>query len=157
MAPHTRSRPTPELQLAHLKIRNRSGGNGRVHRGRLTWRWRVQPTPMSRIYQVRLECDAKGNPEVFVDSPDIRLLAGDRKIPHLYSQARRKLCLYLPGSGQWNTSKLLANTIVPWVSLWLLYFEEWLWSDDWKGGGEHPVDSDFPTVTADVELLEEVL
>jgi hypothetical protein len=24
--------------------------------------------------------------------------------------------------------------------LWLFYFEEWLWSDDWKGGGMHPGD-----------------
>lgn len=141
MAPPTVPRPSPGLQLAHLKMRNRNG-TGRVHRGRLTWRWCAQPSPMSRIYQVRLECDDKGNPEVFVDSPDICLLAGGRKVPHLYSQEKRELCLYLPGSGQWNTTKLLANNIVPWVSLWLLYFEEWLWSDEWKGGGEHPVDRD---------------
>jgi hypothetical protein len=36
------------------------------------------------------------------------------------------------------------NTIVPWAILWLFYFEEWLWSDEWKGGGEHPVVSDLP-------------
>ena len=27
---------------------------------------------------------------------------------------------------------------MPWAALWLFYFEEWLGSDDWKGGGEHP-------------------
>jgi hypothetical protein len=30
------------------------------------------------------------------------------------------------------------QTFVPWVATWLFYFEEWLASDDWKGGGEHP-------------------
>jgi hypothetical protein len=35
------------------------------------------------------------------------------------------------------------DTIVPWVYLWLAYFEEWLWSDDWKGGGEHPATEDM--------------
>jgi hypothetical protein len=30
------------------------------------------------------------------------------------------------------------QTIVPWAILWLFYYEEWLVSDDWKGGGEHP-------------------
>jgi hypothetical protein len=30
------------------------------------------------------------------------------------------------------------QTIVPWAALWLFYFEEWLSSDQWKGGGEHP-------------------
>jgi len=32
----------------------------------------------------------------------------------------------------------LDQTIVPWTSLWLFHLEEWLSSDDWKGGGEHP-------------------
>jgi hypothetical protein len=31
-------------------------------------------------------------------------------------------------------------TIVPWAMLWLFYFEEWLSSSDWKGGGVHPGD-----------------
>jgi len=30
------------------------------------------------------------------------------------------------------------QTIVPWAVLWLFYYEEWLVSDRWKGGGEHP-------------------
>jgi hypothetical protein len=32
----------------------------------------------------------------------------------------------------------LDQTVVPWASLWLFYFEEWLASDVWKGGGIHP-------------------
>ena len=30
------------------------------------------------------------------------------------------------------------QTVVPWTSLWLFYFEDWLASNEWKGGGEHP-------------------
>lgn len=33
------------------------------------------------------------------------------------------------------------QTIVPWAVLWFFYFEEWLLSDDWKGGGMHPTTS----------------
>jgi hypothetical protein len=33
-------------------------------------------------------------------------------------------------------------TFVPWTATWLYYFEKWLVSDDWKGGGEHPSDED---------------
>lgn len=29
------------------------------------------------------------------------------------------------------------QTMVPWSILWLFYFEEWLVSNDWKGGGVH--------------------
>ncbi len=32
----------------------------------------------------------------------------------------------------------ISETIVPWVNLWLFFFEEWLISNDWKGGGVHP-------------------
>ncbi len=38
----------------------------------------------------------------------------------------------------------LDQTIVPWTALWLFYFEEWLESNEWKGGGEHPGDTDQP-------------
>jgi hypothetical protein len=33
---------------------------------------------------------------------------------------------------------LLDRTIVPWAVLWLYFFEEWLRSGEWLGGGEHP-------------------
>jgi hypothetical protein len=32
----------------------------------------------------------------------------------------------------------LDQTVVPWAILWLFYFEEWLTSNEWKGGGMHP-------------------
>jgi hypothetical protein len=36
----------------------------------------------------------------------------------------------------------LANTILPWACLWLFYFEDWLITSQWKGGGEHPASKD---------------
>jgi hypothetical protein len=30
------------------------------------------------------------------------------------------------------------KTIVPWCYLWLFYFEDWLATGEWKGGGIHP-------------------
>jgi hypothetical protein len=39
---------------------------------------------------------------------------------------------------------MLDQSIVPWTALWLFYFEEWLESNDWKGGGEHPGDAGKP-------------
>jgi hypothetical protein len=35
----------------------------------------------------------------------------------------------------------LDKTIVPWATKWLYYFEHWLATDDWQGGGEHPGDA----------------
>jgi hypothetical protein len=33
---------------------------------------------------------------------------------------------------------MIANTIVPWSVLWLFYFEDWLCTGEWSGGGVHP-------------------
>lgn len=39
---------------------------------------------------------------------------------------------------EWTSEMPLAETIIPWASLWLFYFEDWLVTNGWKGGGEHP-------------------
>lgn len=142
---YSRSITAPQ-QLFHLRARNRHG-SGRIVKGRLTWRWTVRPTPISRLYHARIESNIFGFPSVFIDSPDLRKLCQGRTIPHLYSQDKRRLCLYLPSSGEWGLDKLFATTLVPWTSLWLFFFEEWLWSDEWQGGGLHPeIDADLQFV-----------
>jgi hypothetical protein len=59
-------------------------------------------------------------------------------LPHVYQQKPTWLCLYLPRAREWSGWMRIDQTVVPWAALWLFYFEEWLDSDDWKGGGEHP-------------------
>lgn len=114
-------------------------GAGKLSNNKLTWRFQAQPTPLSRTYDVRLEYASTGTPDVFVDGPDLQLLAEERSLPHIYHDPTR-LCLYMPGTGQWSPTKRLDQTIVPWTFIWLYYFEEWLESDEWKGGGKHPGD-----------------
>jgi hypothetical protein len=70
--------------------------------------------------------------------PDLVRLADGRKLPHVYSEDPVELCLFRPRYFEWDESVPLDRTIVPWIYLWLFYFEEWLISDQWKGGGEHP-------------------
>jgi hypothetical protein len=90
-----------------------------------------------------IEFKQGGRPQIFIDGPDLHALAGGRRIPHLYQQKPPKLCLYLPRTYEWQSWMRLDQTIVPWTVLWLFYFEEWLASDDWKGGGMHPeIDED---------------
>ena len=50
---------------------------------------------------------------------------------------------YLPSSGEWHGGLLIASTVVPWAVLWLYFFEEWLVSDEWKGGGVHPANDEL--------------
>ncbi len=128
---------SPPLQLYGLN-RHFPDGSGSMNKGRLTWIYAIRPTPLSREYSIRIIYRLESQPEVFVLEPSLKLLADGRTIPHLYSQDKEKLCLYRPKYKEWVPSDQLALTIVPWIFSWLFYFEEWLVSDEWKGGGEHP-------------------
>jgi hypothetical protein len=124
-------------QFVNLRSNPVSAGKGSLHAGRFTWTYDTSPSALSRLYRIRIEMDHDLSPDVFVEDPDLNDLAGSRDLPHVYSDPTR-LCLYLPGTSEWQPWMRLDRTIVPWVSLWLFYFEDWLASNEWKGGGEHP-------------------
>ena len=54
------------------------------------------------------------------------------------SKIPRDSAFICPGTPEWRPWMRLDQTVVPWTSLWLFYFEDWLASNEWKGGGEHP-------------------
>jgi hypothetical protein len=133
---------TAAQQFVNLRGNPISRGRGQLRAGLLTWRYVATPSPLSRDYDVRIDFKQGGRPQIFVETPDLRALAGRRRIPHLYQQKPPRLCLYLPQTNEWQLWMRLDQTIVPWAALWLFYFEEWLVSDDWKGGGMHPEGDD---------------
>ena len=139
---------TAAQQFVNLRGNPISCGEGELCVGRLTWRYSAMPFPLGRDYAVRIEFKQGGKPQIFVESPDLHALAGDRRIPHLYQQKPPMLCLYLPRTYEWQSWMRLDQTIVPWTALWLFYFEEWLASDDWKGGGMHPENDEYHEETA---------
>lgn len=109
-----------------------------MHRRNLVWQFPATPSPLSRTYRVRIQYQEQSVPEARVIDPDLQTLAGERKLPHTYPGDPPRLCLYLPCTGEWSPDLLIAATIVPWTYLWLFFFEEWLLTNEWKGGGEHP-------------------
>lgn len=129
---------TAAQQYLALKADRTFAGNGRLHQHRLTWEVTVRPTPLSREYKLRIIYKQGFIPEVYVLDPDIKLLAGDRSLPHVYCQKPTRLCLYLPSGNEWAGYMKISETIIPWAVLWLFYFEDWLVTNDWKGGGKHP-------------------
>ncbi|MCJ2130987.1 hypothetical protein [Methylobacterium sp. E-045] len=140
MAAAIRSRRflTPAQHHLNLKANPICKGRGASGPGGLSWQFTTSPDPLGRLYDLRIVQAPRRSPQVFVDAPDLRAIAGGRKLPHVYSQSPVSLCLYLPGTGEWEPWMLLDRTVVPWSILWLRYYEEWLFSDDWKGGGMHP-------------------
>ena len=135
---------TAAQQFVNLRGNPVSRGEGELRAGRFTYRYSATPSPLGRDYDIKIEFRQAGRPKIFVDGPDLHVLARDRRIPHLYQQKPPRLCLYLPRTYEWQSWMRLDQTVVPWTTLWLFYFEEWLASDDWKGGGRHPeVDDDL--------------
>lgn len=53
-----------------------------------------------------------------------------------------RLCLYDPREQDWSPVWPIADTIVPWASEWLFYYEGWLLTGEWAGGGTHPSSRD---------------
>lgn len=130
-------------QLLFLRSNPIAGGTGSIKRRKLTWSTTIQPTALSRTYKARISLREGETPDVYIDDPQLREMAKGRLIPHVYTKPLR-LCLYLPGTDEWAAHKRIDQTIIPWTYLWLLYFEEWLASDEWKGGGKHPCDEAEP-------------
>lgn len=129
---------SPEQQWLRLKSSPICRGHGQVRRGELTWEFDARPIPLSRSYRLRIRFKSYGSPNVTVLSPDLNELAAGRHLPHVYSTKPVRLCLHFPSYDEWTLDKSIAETIVPWAYLWLMYFEHWLATGEWQGGGKHP-------------------
>ena len=116
-----------------------SDGKGSFTRDCFYWEFTAQPTPLSKTYLVLLIFHIDNHsPDVFILDQDVWDISKKKSIPHLYDSKRVKLCLYYPAYKDWDRAMPLNTTFVPWTYLWLYYYEEWLFSSEWKGGGEHP-------------------
>ena len=103
-------------------------------RERLVWLGELTPAEYTATYEVLIDHQIGKAPLVYVAPPRLQLLDG-QALPHVYPL--NTLCLFL-GNREWHQSISIADTLVPWASEWLLFYELWLTTGDWLGGGEHP-------------------
>lgn len=108
----------------------------RINFQKRAWIGQLQPTRWSICYKIRIVYDGKNSPKVTVLEPRLLLARGKTQLPHVYSG--NELCLFHPKKAEWSSSDFIADTILPWTSLWLSYYENWLYTGIWQGGGEHP-------------------
>ena len=104
----------------------------------------ITPQPLSDTYSVKITYNAIIDPMVSVISPNLLLIPGAAKLPHVYPGD--KLCLHYPGYHEWTKKMYIADKIIPWISLWLFYYELWHATEEWQGGGIHPK---VPTILGD--------
>ena len=108
--------------------------NVETSRGVLTWIGDLQPTDLSAVYTTAIEYRLGKNPKALVIEPELQKREGIRP-PHLFPDD--SLCLHFSPANEWASSMMLADTIIPWASEWLLFYEIWLATGTWQGRGIH--------------------
>jgi len=104
-----------------------------IQNRRLICSGNLQPFDFSEDYSVRIEYIVGVRPNVWVlglPTPD----ETDAKIPHRFNDGT--ICLFF--HGEWTAEQPIARTIMPWLLEWLAFYEGWLATGEWQGGGTHP-------------------
>ncbi|MEQ8416568.1 MAG: hypothetical protein RIB71_18950 [Imperialibacter sp.] len=96
----------------------------------------LKPTPRSCWYLYEIKYWYREDIKIFIRDPLIKTELNGKKAEHLYKDG--SLCLFFPKAKEFDSKKLIVDYIIPWVSLWLFFYEIWLVTGDWKGGGIHP-------------------
>jgi hypothetical protein len=117
------------LSAAYPQFKSTAGS-----RYRASWQGTLQPTELSNIYTVEISYILGRRPDIHVLDPHLQVHPDHKRLPHVYSG--NSLCLY--SFGEWYPGLYIANTIVPWISLWLFFYEIWIVTGNWKGGGTNP-------------------
>jgi hypothetical protein len=128
----TRAR-NPAQQLTVLERLPLTSASG-LGAGKLRWEGRLRPTTHSDLYTVRVDHNVGSKPVVTVLEPELEVPPSKAGLPHVFPGDR--LCLCYPW--QWKSSMIIAKTIVPWASEWLLHYELWKATGEWHGGGHEP-------------------
>ncbi len=111
------------------------GFNYRVRNGVLIGRGTIKPGPLTDEYDFSLEYKRGRVPTVRILRPPIYTKQGGKVLGHTYE--KDKPCVFRP-KFDWSVDKVIANTVIPWLALWLQFYEVWLATGKWLGGGEHP-------------------
>ena len=89
-----------------------------------------------------IECREGGRPDVYVEEPKLsrRPQEPDKPIPHTYDSdkpGKERPCCFYPAV-DWDGTRLIATTVIPWLMSWLFDYEIWYATGEWYGGGVHP-------------------
>ncbi|MEZ2410402.1 hypothetical protein AB6806_26745 [Bosea sp. RCC_152_1] len=126
-----------------------------VHDSGLFAIWRGALCPIQKPYEIEIAyCPFDTFDEFTILNGDItvRLISPELVVfhpvkgglvHHVYADpeqpARSPLCLYDPRTQEWSPARAMAETIIPWAMEWLFFYEAWLLTGEWHGGGRgHP-------------------
>jgi hypothetical protein len=107
-----------------------------LKRQTVAWQGEWSPSVLSDTYLIRVTYTYRKRPIIEILSPTLKLAKGKDQLPHTYAGGQHDICVHEPH--EWNSKLLVADTIMPWVSQWLLFYEYWEQTGSWEGEGTHP-------------------
>lgn len=133
MAPRLDENRRLYQQVADLRTRY-PDARAQWKRGILSWTGSIQPGPLCHTYTVRITWDGhRRRPVVRILQPRLNAPEGG-SLPHIFPG--NELCLHYPD--EWSPELAIADTIIPWTSEWLYFYELWAATGEWQGGGHDP-------------------
>ena len=97
---------------------------------KVEWRGSLRPRT-EQEYEVLIRYREKQSPCVYLLDPEVRA-----DCPHIYKSDENRLCIYWPrdpDNPPWQADSWIADTIIPWTSSWLYFYELWLETGEWLG------------------------
>lgn len=130
---------TKEILLQKVSITNKFPETKCITQDdRMMFELKLQPSPASSFYKILIHYPMYGTIDVWAsinDFDDIK----DKDIPHIYdkndNKKRLRLCLYY--GDEFKRGMSISETLIPWTIEWLYFYELWLATGKWLGGGIH--------------------
>lgn len=97
----------------------------------------LQPSVFCENYRIKMVHKSNKPVKVYVIDKVLKIAHNRKKLPHVYNSKKQQLCLYSPLKKEWKPTQYIINTIIPWTSEWLYYYELWLIDGMWLGGGHN--------------------
>jgi hypothetical protein len=107
----------------------------KMRRNIATWTGEWCPSIISEIYQIKITYEFLCRPRIAILQPSLERAEGQTKLPHVYN-GQDDICVHRPE--EWNSRLFIADTIMPWISQWLYFYEVWAQTGAWMGKGTHP-------------------
>ena len=130
---------TPTISIIQQQIRLQQMypdliDNISIHKNELVCVIRLQPTPQSSTYKIRIWFKPGYWPRASMIEPKEIVKVNGKKPHHLYNRnqdGKERLCVFYPKGKEWNDRMFLAESYVPWVITWLSAYEIWQITGIW--------------------------
>ena len=109
----------------------------------------LQPSPFSEVYTIKIVYKNNLLVKIYVIDKVLQIASNRSKLPHVYNSKEQQLCLYSPSKKDWKSTHYIVDTIIPWASEWLFYYELWLPYGEWYGGGHNEYPNEINTIITD--------